>query len=97
LVSALVAALLLAAAPATAQRSAAELYAEGCAACHGADRLGGAGPALVPENLARLRRGEAVRVIAEGRAATQMPGFAASLAPDEIERLAAFVLTPPSS
>ena len=31
-------------------------YADLCAACHGADRLGGTGPALLPENLARLRR-----------------------------------------
>ena len=48
-----------------------------CASCHGADRLGGMGPALLPENLERLkqrRRGRAV--IAKGRAATQMPAFA---------------------
>ncbi len=32
----------------------ARLYAEHCAACHGADRLGGQGPALLPENLGRL-------------------------------------------
>ena len=34
---------------------AAENYQSYCAACHGADRLGGTGPALLPENLERLR------------------------------------------
>ena len=52
------------------------LYATHCASCHGADRLGGMGPALLPENLERLKRADAVKVIANGRAATQMPGFA---------------------
>ena len=49
------------------QPSAEKLYAEHCASCHGADRLGGIGPALLPENLARLRRPEAFKTIAEGR------------------------------
>ncbi|NJD25089.1 MAG: cytochrome C oxidase Cbb3 [Betaproteobacteria bacterium] len=50
-------------------------YQQHCAACHGADRLGGIGPALIPENLARLRKAEAEKVIREGRPATQMPAF----------------------
>ena len=37
------------------------LYAEHCAACHGADRLGGMGPALLPENLERLKRADGGR------------------------------------
>jgi mono/diheme cytochrome c family protein len=32
------------------------LYREHCAACHGETRLGGIGPALLPENLERLRK-----------------------------------------
>ena len=32
-----------------------QVYQTHCASCHGADRLGGAGPALLPGNLARLR------------------------------------------
>jgi mono/diheme cytochrome c family protein len=51
------------------------LYAQHCAACHGGDRLGGMGPALLPENLARLKKPEALDVIRSGRAATQMPAF----------------------
>ena len=59
--------MLLASAAAAAQPSGERLYTEHCAACHGADRLGGIGPALLPENLSRLRRGEAQKVIAGGR------------------------------
>ena len=70
------------------------LYATHCAACHGAGRLGGSGPALLPENLRRLKRGKAAVVIAEGRAATQMPAFAETLDAAEIESLVALIYTP---
>ena len=55
-------------------------FATHCASCHGADRLGGSGPALLPENLERLRKPAAADTIARGRMATQMPGFADKLA-----------------
>ena len=73
---------------------AAALYREHCAACHGADRLGGTGPALLPSNLGRLKPAKARVVIAEGRAATQMPAFANGLSAAEIEDLAAMIFTP---
>ena len=63
------------------------LYTEHCAACHGADRLGGIGPALLPESLARLRRPAALKTIAKGRVATQMPGFGDKLSAAELDRL----------
>ena len=62
------------AAPAAADP--AKLYAEHCASCHGADRFGGMGPALLPSNLERLRKPAAAETIAKGRVATQMPAFA---------------------
>lgn len=77
-----------------AEDDAAELYRRHCAACHGAERLGGTGPALLPENLSRLRKPEAERLIAQGRSATQMPGFAGTLTPREIARLADYVYAP---
>lgn len=70
------------------------LYAERCASCHGADRLGAMGPALLPENLGRMKADQVARVIAEGRPATQMPAFAAELSAEEIAALAAHALTP---
>ena len=70
------------------------LFREHCASCHSPDRLGGMGPALLPDNLARLRKAEAVQVIGAGRAATQMPAFADKLSKDEIAALADFIYTP---
>lgn len=77
-----------------AEPNAGALYQTHCAACHGTDRLGGTGPALLPDNLARLRKPAAVTVIAEGRIATQMPGFASKLDSDEIKALTELVYTP---
>ena len=93
------AALLLAAlsVPAFAQGEAATLYTVHCAACHGAGRLGGTGPALLPENLERLRRPAAAEVIAKGRHATQMPGFADKLSDSEIGQLADLIYTRPAA
>ena len=50
------------AAPTTAA-SAAALYGEHCASCHGAQRTGGMGPALLPESLERLKRKDAIATI----------------------------------
>ncbi|MHB9119415.1 MAG: cytochrome D1 domain-containing protein [Burkholderiales bacterium] len=72
-----------------------KLFTQHCASCHGADRLGGMGPALLPENLERLRRPEAVKTIGEGRAATQMPAFGEKLSKEEIQALADYIYTPP--
>jgi len=79
------------AAPAT---DAAKSYERHCAVCHGADRLGGMGPALLPESLARLRRPEATAVIADGRPATQMPGFGSLLSKQQIAALVDWIHTP---
>ena len=96
---ALVAALLALATPVIAQTEppkpdVAKLYGEHCASCHGADRLGGQGPALLPENLGRLAGQRLAPVIADGREATQMPAFKDTLSKAEIDALAAHVSTP---
>jgi mono/diheme cytochrome c family protein/WD40 repeat protein len=72
------------------------LYLQHCAVCHGPTRLGGTGPALLPENLQRLRPAAAVAVISKGRIATQMQGFADKLSSEEIRALAAYVYAPPA-
>ncbi len=79
---------------AQAQAQAPALYGEHCASCHGADRLGGTGPALIPETLKRMRGPKLADVISHGRAATQMPAFAEVLSEDEIAALVAFVKVP---
>jgi len=71
-----------------------KLYSVHCAVCHGRDRLGAMGPALLPENLGRLRRGEAAKVIREGRVATQMPAFREKLSAVQVRQLAGFIYSP---
>lgn len=71
-----------------------KLYQRHCASCHGQDRLGGVGPALLPGNLKRLRRGNAVSVIRSGRPATQMPAFRDELSPKQAEIVADYIYTP---
>jgi cytochrome c553 len=70
------------------------LYADNCASCHGADRLGGTGPALIPETLGRMRGPKLGAVITEGRVATQMPAYGEKLSEVEIAALTKFVKTP---
>mgnify|MGYP002336315002 CR=1 FL=1 len=78
-----------------AQSDAPRLYQQHCAECHGPQRLGAMGPALLPDSLGRLKKTEAVDVIAHGRPATQMPAFAVKLNPQEIAALTAYVFSPP--
>ncbi|MFA5627244.1 MAG: cytochrome D1 domain-containing protein [Thiohalomonadaceae bacterium] len=75
----------------------AALYSKHCVQCHGDERLGGIGPALLPQNLSRLRKAEAMDVIAHGRPATQMEGFGKVLAEQDINALAEFIYTEPES
>jgi hypothetical protein len=72
----------------------AKLYETHCASCHGATRLGGMGPALLPENLARLKKPEAARTIAESRPGVQMPAFKEVLKGEEIAALVGLIYSP---
>jgi mono/diheme cytochrome c family protein len=92
--SSLALAVLLAAGSGASAEPTAELYATHCASCHGAARLGGMGPALLPENLGRLQREEAAKVIAEGRPQTQMPAFGDRLGEAEIGALIDMIYSP---
>lgn len=71
-----------------------ELYGTHCASCHGADRLGAMGPALLPENLARLKKAEAARVIRDSRPGVQMPAFKGALGEAEIDALVEHIYRP---
>ncbi len=71
-----------------------KLYKTHCAECHNEQRLGAMGPALLPENLKRLRKKAAGEVIKNGRAATQMPPFKEKLSDKEIQSLVDYVSTP---
>ena len=82
---------------AIAEPDAGALYQAKCAACHGGDRFGAIGPALLPDNLGRLGVAGAEKVIREGRAATQMPAFGAEIDNAAIKSLAALVYTRPAT
>ncbi|MDU8927194.1 cytochrome D1 domain-containing protein [Alisedimentitalea sp. MJ-SS2] len=69
-------------------------YQEFCAECHADHRLGGTGPALIPQTLKRMRGPKVAAVIRDGRVATQMPGFAEDLDEDRIAALAEYLKTP---
>ncbi len=81
-------------APAPDLPDAPALYEKHCAACHGRERLGGTGPALIPQTLGRMRGPKVEAVIRDGRPATQMPAYGATLGADEIAALAQYVKTP---
>src|SRR3546814_2724608 len=42
-------------------------YQQLCQQCHGVNRIGGAGPALLPQSLGRIKPGEIRQVIENGR------------------------------
>ncbi len=71
-----------------------KLYEEHCTVCHGAQRIGGAGPALLPESLGRIKKPEASKAISEGRPASQMAAYKDILSPAQIESMVEYLYTP---
>jgi DNA-binding beta-propeller fold protein YncE len=76
------------------QNPAQTLYEQHCAACHGANRVGGMGPALLPENLSRLKKPEAARIIRDSRPGVQMPAYREQLTDSQIAALVELIYTP---
>ncbi len=70
------------------------LYEQHCQSCHGINRLGGAGPALLPESLSRLKPDEAREVIHNGRPASQMAAFGDRLSTAQIDGLVSYLYQP---
>lgn len=75
----------------------AEDYRQYCEQCHGLNRIGATGPALLPESLGRIKPDEVRQVIRDGRPASQMAGFAAQLDSARIDGLVDFLQQPPAS
>ena len=76
-------------------REVADYFRSNCSSCHGTDRAGGIGPALLPE---RLTKDDAfyIETIAQGRAGTSMPAWRrAGLTDREIAALVEFIRTEP--
>lgn len=68
------------------------IFAARCARCHGADRSGDRGPALLPE---RLTLDASVYQATITNGSSPMPSFGDSLSADEITALAEFILSDP--
>jgi DNA-binding beta-propeller fold protein YncE/cytochrome c553 len=79
---------------AVAAPDAVALYEKHCAACHAETRLGGTGPALIPQTLRRMYGPKLLEVIANGRVATQMTGYAGTLDAAGIAAISAYLETP---
>lgn len=78
----------------TVSEGAPALYQRLCAECHGPDRLGITGPALIPESFGRLKPEEARDLILKGRPATQMPAFADRLSEGDAQSLVDLAFQP---
>lgn len=83
-------------ASARAQPNAEQIYRDNCASCHAVSRLGGTGPALIPETLTRLRADALALTISQGRPQTQMPAFSGILSMEDIAALSAYIQLPVS-
>jgi mono/diheme cytochrome c family protein len=68
------------------------IFAANCARCHGADRSGGRGPALLPE---RLTKDPAIYQTTITNGSGGMPSFNNKLSSDEISALVEFILSEP--
>ncbi len=82
------------AAAATQPADSQALYEQHCQSCHGVNRLGGAGPALLPESLSRIKPAEAQAVIRDGRPASQMAAYSHVLNEAQIAGLVDYLYQP---
>ena len=68
------------------------IFASNCARCHGGDRSGGRGPALLPE---RLTKDPTIYQTTITNGSGGMPSFSTKLSSDEISALVEYILTTP--
>lgn len=71
-----------------------ELYSKHCAECHANNRYGSMGPALLPDNLERIKKSDALSITLKGRQATQMPGFESQIKAEEAQLLIDYLYRP---
>lgn len=78
--------------PDAADIDAAAIFSARCARCHGADRSGNNGPALLPES---LTQSSSVYEATITNGSGPMPAFGSRLSADEISALADYILSDP--
>ena len=72
----------------------ATLYWDKCSGCHGVDRQGGLGPALVPQTLSGEETADIKSTISNGRPGTAMPPWQGTLTGRQIDDLIDYILSP---
>ncbi|MBP7682337.1 MAG: c-type cytochrome [Deltaproteobacteria bacterium] len=72
-----------------------EFFRNTCGGCHGTNREGGVGPALIPIRLTSPRAFY-VDTVTNGRPGTAMPAWSPPLSANEIGRLVDYIFTPPA-
>ena len=72
----------------------ASLFWDKCSGCHGVDRQGGTGPALVPETLTGIDKGVLKTTINNGRPGTAMPPWNGTLSDQQMNDLIGYILSP---
>lgn len=70
------------------------LYWDKCSGCHGVDRYGGTGPALIPQRLADIDKGVIRTAIGDGRPGTSMAAWKGILTDQQIDDLIGYILSP---
>ncbi|NLE75629.1 MAG: c-type cytochrome, partial [Chloroflexi bacterium] len=73
----------------------AEFFLDSCGGCHGTDRRGATGPALLPQRLTQ-EHAYYFDVIKNGKPGTIMPPWGSTVSDEEIETLIAFIYSQPS-
>lgn len=96
LISALLPLALLGPLPARAAEGA-NIYAQNCMQCHGANREGGIGPNLTGAQWSKVqpRKDSLAKFIAQGSSDGRMPGWSKRLTPKQIGAVAEYLLVPP--
>lgn len=72
----------------------ASLFWDKCSGCHGDNRQGGVGPALIPERLGDVDKELLREAISDGRPGTAMPPWKDILTEQEIDDLIEYILSP---
>lgn len=71
-----------------------KLYQDSCGGCHGTNRQGGTGPALIPQRIGTVGQEFLKEIIENGRPGTAMPPWKDILTAQQIDDLIEYILSP---
>lgn len=71
-----------------------KLYRDACGGCHGPDRKGATGPALIPQRIGGSDNAFLVTAIKDGRPGTAMPPWKGTLSDEQVNQLIEYIKSP---